>query len=164
MLTGGLVALIMLFNHQAIALFLGDDSDAVGIGEHIINVATWGFIPFVMTMVLFATIRANGQVVWPLIVLFVAMFPIRLGVAYGFMGTLGADAIWLSFPAAMLATMVMGILLYRFGNWRNESDMELAAGQPASQPAALSSEACPPGSPTTANSPPLGKRSAVIRC
>ena len=67
---------------------------------------------------LFATVRANGQVIWPLIILFISLFGVRLGFAYGMRPYLGSDAIWYSFPAAMVATMVMAFLLYRFGNWR----------------------------------------------
>lgn len=150
-LTGGLVVLLMLADRQAMQIFLGSGSAAVGIAEHIALLATWGFIPFGVTMVLFATIRANGQVIWPLIILFVSMFPVRLGFAYGLQGTLGADAIWLSFPAGMVATLVMAALLYRFGSWRQANDMQITTERPPeAQPsaAALYTEAGPPGAPT----------------
>lgn len=122
-LTGGLVALLLWADGSAMRLFLGDEAAAVEIGRHIAKLATWGFIPFGVTMVLFATIRANGQVLWPLIILFISMFPVRLGVAYGLQGWLGVDALWFSFPAALVATLMMATLLYVFGNWRAEHDM-----------------------------------------
>jgi len=123
MLTGGLVALLLWADGSAMRLFLGDEQTAVTIGRHIAKLATWGFIPFGITMVLFATIRANGQVLWPLIILFISMFPVRLGFAYGFQPWLGADALWFSFPGGMMATLIMATLLYVFGNWRAERDM-----------------------------------------
>ncbi|WP_417673773.1 MATE family efflux transporter [Pseudodonghicola sp.] len=123
MLTGGLVALLLWADGSAMRLFLGDEQTAVTIGRHIAKLATWGFIPFGITMVLFATIRANGQVLWPLIILFISMFPVRLGFAYGFQPWLGEDALWFSFPAGMMATLIMATLLYVFGNWRAERDM-----------------------------------------
>lgn len=151
LLTGALVGLLMLADRQAMQIFLGEGSAAVEIGRHIAMLATWGFIPFGVTMVLFATIRANGQVFWPLIILFVSLFPVRLGFAYGMQGIFGTDAIWLSFPAAMVATLVMAALLYRFGNWRQEADMQIATDRPPeARPAAaaLYTEAGPPGAPT----------------
>jgi len=122
-LTGGLVALLLWADGSAMRLFLGEGAAAVEIGRHIAKLATWGFIPFGITMVLFATIRANGQVLWPLIILFISMFPVRLGFAYGMQGWLGVDALWFSFPAGLIATLIMATLLYRFGNWRAERDM-----------------------------------------
>ena len=151
LLTGGLVALLIAADRQAMEVFLGRGSAAVEIGRHIALLATWGFVPFGVTMVLFATIRANGQVIWPLMILIVSLFPVRLGFAYGMQGAFGTDAIWLSFPVAMVATMAMAILLYRFGNWRSEHDMQIAPERPPeAQPAAaaLYTEAGPPGAPT----------------
>ena len=119
--------MLILFavEHQALALFLGHDSAAVAIGTHIGRIATWGFIAFGVTMVLFGVVRANGQVVWPLLILFISLYPIRLGVAVGLGGWLGADALWISFPVAMMATLTMASLLYLQGGWRRETDMNI---------------------------------------
>ncbi len=65
-----------------------------------------------------ATVRANGAVVGPLVILAIAMFPVRFGLANLFEPMLGSDAIWWSFPAGSLASMVMTIAYYRYGNWR----------------------------------------------
>jgi len=69
-------------------------------------------------MVLASTVRANGAVVGPLVILAVALFPVRLGIAYALQPMLHADAIWWSFPAGTLASMAMTIAYYRYGNWR----------------------------------------------
>lgn len=124
-LTGALILLLLLADRSAMQLFLGNESGAVAIGQHIAKLATWGFVPFSITMVLFATVRANGQVFWPLIILFVSMFPVRLGFAYGLQGWLGSDAIWLSFPAGMVVTLVLAGALYKYGGWRSENDMQV---------------------------------------
>ncbi len=130
-LTGILIVVLMLADRAAMTLFLGSGSEAIAIGQHITRLVTWGFVPFAVTMVLFATVRANGQVIWPLIILFVSMFPVRLGFAYGLQAWLGADAIWLSFPAGTIATMVLAALLYTFGDWREERDMRVPDGDSA---------------------------------
>ena len=160
LLTGALVLILMVADRQAMQIFLGTGSAAVEIGRHIAMLATWGFVPFGITMVLFATIRANGQVVWPLMILFVSLFPVRLGFAYGMQDVFGIDAIWLSFPAAMVSTLVMAALLYRFGNWRQRHDMDIKPDRPPeAQPAAaaLYTEACPPGAPTGGQAPACGE-------
>jgi Na+-driven multidrug efflux pump len=118
LLTGALIALLTIADKAALALFLGSDSPALPIARHIQLVATWGFLFFGVSLVLFGTVRANGQVVWPLIILFIAMYPVRLGFAFGAYDWLGTDALWLSFPLGMVATMVMAIGLYAHGGWR----------------------------------------------
>ena len=48
-----------------------------------------------------------------------------MGVAVGLRGWLGADALWISFPVAMMATLTMASLLYLQGGWRRETDMNI---------------------------------------
>ncbi|TFI59363.1 MATE family efflux transporter [Sphingomonas parva] len=118
LMTGALIVLLTIADKPALALFLGGDSPALPIARHIQLVATWGFLFFGVSLVLFGTVRANGQVVWPLIILAVSMYPVRLGVALGTYDWLGADALWLSFPLGMVATMLMAVALYLHGGWR----------------------------------------------
>ncbi|KFI32694.1 multidrug transporter MatE [Haematobacter missouriensis] len=151
-LTGGLVALLALVDDKALGLFLGPDSPAIPIGQHIGSLATWGFITFGVSMVLFGTVRANGQVVWPLIILFVSMYPVRIGVAFGLQGWLGPDALWLSFPAAMVSTMLMATVLYLQGGWRKEADMRVDGDIGPSQ-TAVTAEAAPPRNPSAPDAP-----------
>src|SRR6185436_14048190 len=81
-------------------------------------IATWSFQMFGVTMVIFGTVRANGAVIGPLIILAIGLFPIRLGFAIGAYPWLGADALWLSFPAASFTNMALAIAFYLHGGWR----------------------------------------------
>lgn len=117
-LTGAVILVLTTFDETFLALFLGSDSEAVPIGRHIQIMATWGFMFFGIAQVLFGTMRANGYVVWPLIVMIISMYPVRLGFAFGLYPMLGDDALWLSFPAGMVATALMGVGLYLHGGWR----------------------------------------------
>ncbi len=117
-LTGIVIGLLSIFDASILGLFLGSDSQALPIGRHIQLMATWGFIFFGVAQVFFGTMRANGYVIWPLIVMIISMYPVRLGFAFGLYPLLGTDALWLSFPAGMVATAVMGAGLYLHGGWR----------------------------------------------
>lgn len=152
-LTGGLVLLLLVADRTALGLFLSEGSPAVAIGQHISRLATWGFVAFGITMVLFGTIRANGQVIWPLIILAISLYPVRLGVALGLRDWLGVDALWLSFPAAMLATMVMALGLYFHGGWRKSRDLTQLDDHPA-ETISVMTEAGPPVSPRNPALPP----------
>jgi Na+-driven multidrug efflux pump len=118
-LPGALIALLAGADRHALGLFLGYDSGALPIARHILLIATWGFLFFGVALILFGTVRANGQVVGPLLIMVIAMYPIRLGFAFGAYDWLGRDALWLSFPAGMVATCVLAIALYLHGGWRS---------------------------------------------
>jgi putative MATE family efflux protein len=117
-ITGLLVLLLIAFDRAALALFLGGDSPALPIARHIQLLATWSFLLFGVTMIIFGTVRANGAVFGPLIILFIGLYPVRLGFALGAYGWLGADAIWLSFTIGSLANLGLAALYYRHGGWR----------------------------------------------
>ncbi|OYY89412.1 MAG: MATE family efflux transporter [Sphingomonas sp. 28-66-16] len=117
-ITATMVVALLVFDRPVMALFLGGDSPALPIARHIQLLSTWNFILFGMTMVLFGVVRANGAVLGPLAILFVAMFPVRLAFATLMQPVLGVDALWLSFPLGSVTTFVLAALFYRFGPWR----------------------------------------------
>lgn len=118
LLTGGAIALSLVFDRAILALFVGADSAALPIARHINHIVTWAFVLFGVTMVVFGTVRANGAVWGPLAILFTAMFPIRLGVVALLHPTLGVDALWWSFPVSLFSSMSLSLLYYARGTWR----------------------------------------------
>ena len=117
-LTGAMVALVLVFDRQILGLFVPGNSPALPIAEHINWLATWGFVLFGATMVLFGTVRANGAVWGPLAILALSMFPARLGAALVLRPLLGHDALWWSFPIGSAANVALAALYYLHGPWR----------------------------------------------
>ena len=142
LLTGLLVAVLYFFDRSVLSLFLGDNPEAIELAAHINNIASWSFILFGVTIVIFATVRATGAVMPPLIILAISLLGIRTGFAYAMRAALGAEALWWSFPVGTLSSIVMALAYYRFGRWRNARMMveekpatcpepDLATGTPA---------------------------------
>ena len=117
-ITGAMVVAISLADREALGLFLGPRSPAIAIAAHIHRIAGWSFMLLGVAFVLFATVRANGAVVGPLIILTLALFPIRLGFVALLTPRIGVDAIWWSVPVSFGATVAMAIVHYRLGRWR----------------------------------------------
>jgi Na+-driven multidrug efflux pump len=112
------VVLLAFADRPALALFLGGQSPALPIAQHIQLLATWSFLLFGVTIIIFGTVRANGAVMGPLIILAIGLFPVRLGFALGAYNWLGPDALWLSFPVSSFANMAMAIAFYLHGGWK----------------------------------------------
>ncbi|MET0936029.1 MAG: MATE family efflux transporter [Luteibacter sp.] len=117
-LTGSLVLVIYLFNRAALALFLGQDSAAIGIAQHLNHIVVWSFLLFGVTFVMFGVVRATGAVMLPLIVLAISMWGVRYPFAALLEPHIGADAIWWSFPVGSLVSIVITTIYYRRGSWK----------------------------------------------
>jgi len=113
-----MIVALTLADRTVLALFMGGDSPALPIARHIHVIATWNFLMFGVMMVLFGTVRANGAVWIPLIVLAVGMVPVRFGYIFATYGWLHADAIWTSFPVTSTINLALAIGFYVHGGWR----------------------------------------------
>ncbi|HWW63999.1 MAG TPA: MATE family efflux transporter [Sphingomonadaceae bacterium] len=119
LLTGAMVVALTLVDRQVLGLFLPKGGDALPIARHIHLVVSWSFVLFGITLVLSGVVRANGAVLVPLMILFITAIPVRLGIAITFLPRFGADAIWWSFPAGSVASLVLTVAYYRWGKWRD---------------------------------------------
>jgi len=126
LMTGALVALIYLFNRHSLGLFLGEDSVAIEIAQHINSVVLWSFILFGFTIVVFGTVRATGAVMAPLVILFISMWLIRLPFAWMLGPHIGAESIWWSFPLGSVVSVLLSFGYYRYGNWRRSHILPVA--------------------------------------
>ncbi|MEO7504132.1 MAG: MATE family efflux transporter [Sphingomicrobium sp.] len=122
-ITAGLVAILAVADRPALALFLGSSSPALPIARHIQLLATWSFLMFGVTLVLFGTVRANGAAVGPLVILAIGLIPVRLGFAILARPWLGADALWLSFPASSISNLLLASAYYLHGGWKKQRMM-----------------------------------------
>jgi len=134
-MTGVMTALLLLFDRPVLALFLGAHSPAVDLARHIQFLASWTYILFGVTIVLFGTMRAAGTVLPPLIVLGIAMYPGRLGFYDLMHARLGMDAIWLSFPVGSGIAVVLAYGAYRLIPWRRNAERARVMPARASAPA-----------------------------
>ena len=71
-------------------------------------------------MIYTATMRAAGAVWVPLLIVAIALFPVRLGFYFATYDWLGADSLWLSYPVSALSGLAMGWWFYHRWDWRKE--------------------------------------------
>ncbi|MDF8332724.1 MATE family efflux transporter [Novosphingobium cyanobacteriorum] len=120
-ITGAMTLLLLAFDRPVLELFLGQGSPSVDLARHIQFIASWSFVLFGVTIVLFGTMRAGGVVIAPLVVLAIAMYPGRIGFYWLAHPTLGADAIWLAFPIGSLIAATLATVAYRRPGWREKA-------------------------------------------
>ncbi|WP_295937505.1 MATE family efflux transporter [uncultured Xanthomonas sp.] len=118
LLTGALIAPLILFDRWTLALFLPPHSAALEIARHLNHIAVWSFLFFGVTFVISGVVRATGAVVPPLLILALSLWGIRVPFAQLLQPQLGADAVWWSFPTSATCAMLLSLAYYRWGNWR----------------------------------------------
>lgn len=117
-ITGTMIGVILLFHAPLLSLFLGGNRAAIDAAWHMQLLASWSFLMFGCTMVLFGVMRANGVVVAPLLILIFTLFGVRLGFYHLGYPSLGGDALWLSFPVGSVTSFLLAAAVYRQGGWR----------------------------------------------
>jgi putative MATE family efflux protein len=130
LMTGTMVTLVYLFDRPALGLFLPADGIAIGIAQHVNAIVVWSFLFFGISLVLGGVMRSTGAVIPPLVILFLALWVVRIPFAYAMVGRWQADAIWWSFPLGSLISMSLSIVYFRYGNWRSA---RMLAAQPSPQ-------------------------------
>jgi putative MATE family efflux protein len=138
--TGGSILLLLLLSGPTLGLFLPHDAAAIAIGAHVQMIVSWSFLFYGLSMVLFSTMRATGVVMLPLLIMFVALFPIRFGFYFAAYGAIGAEALWLSFPIGSLAALAMAAWLYARGGWRRGALMPVIDAETLIEQANASAE------------------------
>jgi len=134
-ITGVMVGVILLFDRPLFALFVGHGSPAIPIARHIQLIGSWSFIIFGITMVIFSTVRANGAVYPPLLILVCSMFVGRIGFAWWMLPTWGTDALWWSFPIGSAVSLTLAVAYYRYGGWRKQNMLGKVVAEEAAEDA-----------------------------
>jgi putative MATE family efflux protein len=126
-----LAAAIVLADRPLLALFLGGASPAMPIAQHIQLVCTSSFVIMCVTMILSGTMRAYGAVIGPMLIMFIALYPARLGFYHLAYPHIGSEAVWWAYPAGSAVAVVLTLLYYTQGNWRHAHVAPPVAGPPA---------------------------------
>jgi putative MATE family efflux protein len=116
--TGAPILAIYGLEHWVLRAFLPAGSPAVPIAAHINALALWSFIPFGLAFVFSGVVRATGAVWPPLLAIIISLWGARIPFANLLEPTLGADAIWLSFPVGSGLSCLLAGAYYRWGGWR----------------------------------------------
>lgn len=116
--TSTLIVVLEIFGGNALGMFLPPGSPSVGIAERLNGIAIWSFVFFGISMIMFGTMRAAGQVLVPLLILSCSLLAVRYPLATLMLERWQADAIWWSFPISAVVCALLAMLFYHFGGWR----------------------------------------------
>ncbi|HET7125890.1 MAG TPA: MATE family efflux transporter [Lysobacter sp.] len=144
LMTGTLIAPIILFDRLTLSLFLPAGSVAIEHARHLNHIAVWSFLFFGVTFVVSGVVRATGAVLPPLLILGLALWGVRVPFAELLQPKLGADAIWWSFPISSVCAMLLSLAYYRWGGWRRATMLAESGAPDVAVPAEVPAQAPSP--------------------
>jgi Na+-driven multidrug efflux pump len=155
------VVAIFLADPFVLRAFLPGDSPSLPIAVHINSIVLWSFIPFGVAFVFSGIVRATGAVWPPLLAIIISLWGVRIPLANALEGRLGADAVWLSFPAGSTVTLVLAGGYFLWGGWRKSrmlptsiaatDEPDTGFGQPMIEEAEALADAASRSSPSEPN-------------
>jgi putative MATE family efflux protein len=123
-------AAIYALGDAPLRLFIPDGGAVLDKAWHINTHALWGWIALSVSMGLFGIMRANGAMLAPMLIFGATMWGLRVPFAMLLRPLLGEDAIWWSFPFGSICSAVIAGAYDRWGGWRRQSLMLVAAASP----------------------------------
>ena len=110
-MTGALVLLGYLLSRLIIGLFI-TDAHVLELAQHLLHIVLWSTVPFGMAGVFSATMRASGTVLVPMLLSIFAIVAIEVPVAVALSRIIGVDGVWIAYPAAFCAMMLLQMSYY----------------------------------------------------
>jgi putative MATE family efflux protein len=117
LLTGGLVALGYALSRPLLGLFL-TQPEVLTQAVHLLHILLWSFLLFGFQAVIGGLMRASGVVMVPTAITIFCILVVQLGAAGWLEARFGLEGIWMAFPVAYLAMLVLQTLYYRLV-WRH---------------------------------------------
>ncbi|MCP4313607.1 MAG: MATE family efflux transporter [Bacteroidetes bacterium] len=129
----GITALIIIFKTPLMGLFT-TDQEVIRIGGDYLTIVTSFYLLFTGMFIYSGVMRGAGDTLIPMFITLFSLWIIRIPVAVflsqesiHFLGFnirgagLGAEGIWWSIPSGWGMGMVLSIIYYRTGRWKNKS-------------------------------------------
>jgi putative MATE family efflux protein len=115
-ITGTLVVLAYLFSRTIIGFFI-TSAPVTELAERLLHITLWSYVVFGMAAVVSGVMRASGTVLIPTAISILAVMAIELPVAFFLSRSIGIDGIWIAYPVAFGAMLILQTAYYRLF-WR----------------------------------------------
>ena len=116
-LTGTLVLLGYALSHTLMGLFL-TQPEVRAQAEHLLHIMLWSILVFGFQAVVGGLMRASGVVLVPMAISVFCILCIQLPAAYLLDAQFGLPGVWIAFPVAYVAMLVLQTAYYHFV-WRH---------------------------------------------
>lgn len=117
---GVLIILVYVFSQGILSLFL-TSKHTLDIAHSLLMITLWSYLIFGHTLIIAATMRASGTVLWPTVFSIISIWCVEVPVAYVLsnFSSLGIKGIWIGYPAGFLISLALQYSYYRW-SWKKK--------------------------------------------
>lgn len=115
-----ITALIIVFGERILGLF-SDDVAVIDVGVEYMVICSSFYLFFNAMFVINGMLRGAGAVIFPMFSTVMSLWAIRIPVALLLSREMGQTGIWWSIPIGWAAGLLMVVIYYRTGKWKNNS-------------------------------------------
>jgi putative MATE family efflux protein len=115
-----LITLVYVFSKEILSLFL-TSKPTLEIAHSLLMITLWSYLIFGHAMIIGATMRASGTVLWPTVFSIISIWCVEVPVAYFLsnFSSLGIKGIWVGYPAAFIVSLALQYAYYRW-SWKKK--------------------------------------------
>jgi putative MATE family efflux protein len=112
-------AAILIFSNFIISLFT-NDSEVIRIGTEYLTIVGAFYIVFTTMFTISGVMRGAGDTLIPMFISFIALWIVRIPVAWVLSRQLGEIGIWWAIPAGWFVGASLSFIYYLTGNWKKK--------------------------------------------
>lgn len=119
-ISGTLIILLYVFSKDILSLFL-TNRHTLGIAYSLLMITLWSYLVFGHAMIISATMRASGTVLWPTMFSIISIWCVEVPIAYVLsnFSSLGIKGIWLGYPVAFIVSLTLLSSYYHL-SWKKK--------------------------------------------
>src|SRR5450830_699979 len=115
-LTGALVTVAYLFSRAVIGFFI-TSAPVLELAQNLLHIMLWSSVIFGIASVLSGVMRASGSVLVPTAISIFCILGVEVPVAVLMSRQIGVEGVWVAYPVAFMAMLLLQSLYYRLV-WR----------------------------------------------
>ncbi|MBV8792046.1 MAG: MATE family efflux transporter, partial [Pseudolabrys sp.] len=115
---GVLISVVYLFNDKLLGLFITDPS-VLRTAHDLLAITLWSIVLYGTSSVLSGLMRSSGAVLWPTMLAIIAVWGAEVPTAYALAPRFGLIGVWMAYPVAFAAGLVLQAGYY-YGVWRRK--------------------------------------------
>ncbi|HEY4439027.1 MAG TPA: MATE family efflux transporter [Candidatus Elarobacter sp.] len=125
-ITGALIVIVYVFNDRVLGWFI-TDAAVLRTAHDLLTITLWSYAIFGTTAVLSGLMRSSGAVLWPTLLGIVSIWGVEVPVAYALAPHYGLTGVWIAYPVAFIANLLMQTVYYH-GFWKRSRMQALIEG------------------------------------
>jgi putative MATE family efflux protein len=114
------ISFVCIYFRTELIAFFTNDIEVIKIGAEYLLIVSGFYIVFGTMFLLQGILRGAGDTIIPMFVTLLALWFIRIPVAYYLSRFMGTNGIWLGIPIAWFIGLVCSYILFKLGRWKNK--------------------------------------------